>query len=106
MDNIEHQLSGLTLQNDENRTTMIYRDMEYLGHCYVMNITEIDFSQNPYLMCNTMEEEDTYVFPSYQKLYNTLEHIIKKQQPNIFIDKIKLFTYLDYYHEHFCIRNE
>ena len=81
MENIENQLAGLTLQNHENPNTMIYRDLEYLGNCYNMNITEIDFSQNPLIMCNTMDEEDTYVFPSYQKLYNTLENIIKKKKP-------------------------
>ena len=105
MDDITKQLSGLALQHNNTslpkHIAMILNDLEYLAKCYVMNITEIDFSQNSYIMCDDTYEHYEFRFPTYEEMYNILECLIHDHDSNVFVDKNKIFTYLDYYYDYF-----
>ena len=74
----------------------VLNDLDYICHCYIHSITELNFgdvSENT--MSQYTEHNDT-VF-TYKDLYSILENKLSKY--NLLIDDTLLHSYLEYYIE-------
>ena len=93
MDDICNALETINVLPD-----FILNDLEYIAQCYIQGTTEIDFSQ---VADNTYSQEQPIELNEYT--YNQMFVVLRKKLENIgqHIDKVLIYSYLDYYVESF-----
>lgn len=78
----------------------VLNDLDYICHCYINGITELNFGD---VSSNTMTQDIEYesecddTLFTYKDLYHVLENKLSKYVS--FIDDILLHSYLEYYIE-------
>ena len=78
------------IQNIDNQIDLLQKDIEYLANCYINDDTNFELP---------MSEDDTIIEIDYQTLFNKVLQKIIEKNPNIYIDNIKLMSYIDYYYQ-------
>ena len=78
------------IQNIDNQIDLLQKDIEYLANCYINDDTNFELP---------LSEDDTIIEIDYQTLFDKVLQKIIEKNPNIYIDNIKLMSYIDYYYQ-------
>ena len=78
------------IQNIDNQIDLLKKDIEYLANCYINDDTNFELP---------LSEDDTIIEIDYQTLFDKVLQKIIEKNPNIYIDNIKLMSYIDYYYQ-------
>ena len=78
------------IQNIDNQIDLLQKDIEYLANCYINEDTNFELP---------LSEDDTIIEIDYQTLFDKVLQKIIEKNPNIYIDNIKLMSYIDYYYQ-------
>lgn len=93
MDDICNALEVVNILPD-----FVLNDLEYIAQCYIQGTTELDFSQ----VENNVYSQDQPIELN-QHTYSQMFVVLRKKLENSgqHIDKILIYSYLDYYVESF-----
>lgn len=75
----------------------VLNDLDYICHCYVNGITELNFGDVSTNTTTQGEDESESEMFTYKDLYHILENKLSKQVS--IIDDVLLHSYLEYYIE-------
>lgn len=78
------------IQNIDYQIDLLKKDIEYLANCYINEDTNFELP---------LSEQDTIIEIDYQTLTDKVKQKIIEKNPNIYIDHIKLMSYIDYYYQ-------
>ena len=78
------------IQNIDNQIDLLQKDIEYLANCYINDDNNFELP---------LSEDDTIIEIDYQTLFDKVLQKIIEKNPNIYIDNIKLMSYIDYYYQ-------
>ena len=91
-----------SMKEELERTSMkeqiISHDLSYLAYCYINEITNVEIPMCDSFDTMNLTAED--ICMSYTYLLERLIEIIEHQKKDVYIDVIKVMTYLDYYYQY------
>tara|TARA_Y100000389_G_C17379324_1_gene473437 strand:+ start:663 stop:929 length:267 start_codon:yes stop_codon:yes gene_type:complete len=85
MDNLMDEI-----QKIDNQIDLLQKDVEYIANCYINDDTNFELP---------LSEDDTIIEIDYQTLTNKVKQNILEKNPNMYIDNIRLMSYIDYYYQ-------
>lgn len=95
MDDICNALETINVLPD-----FILNDLEYIAQCYIQGTTELEFSQ---VEDNVYSQEQPIELSLNEYTYNQMFIVLRKklESSGQYIDKVLIYSYLDYYVESF-----
>ncbi len=78
------------IQKIDNQIDLLQKDVEYIANCYINDDTNFELP---------LSEDDTIIEIDYQTLTNKVKQNILEKNPNMYIDNIRLMSYIDYYYQ-------